>query len=302
MDALSQVLSLLKPRNAASAGLDAGGAWAIRFPPHEGIKFNAVLRGSCWVSVEGEAAAQRVAEGDCFLLTRGRPFTVATDPSRPTVAAEPIYARAPDGIAIHQGGGDFLLVGGRFAFDGGPAAMLIGALPALLHVRDATAQAGVLRWALENFAVELRQMQPGGALAIAHLAQLMLVQVLRLFLAAGPEGCAGWLSALADPRLARAIGAIHADPARRWTVADLAALAGMSRSSFAERFRRIVGHPPLAYLGAWRMALAADRLRRTDDSVAQVAAAAGYASEAAFRTRFRHRTGRSPARYRRPGG
>ncbi len=121
--------------------------------------------------------------------------------------------------------------------------MLLRDLPALLHVREATAQAAVLRWALELFADELQRPRPGGALMADRLAQVMLVQVLRLFLAAEPgsrtgepESRTGWLRALADPQLARAIGAMHAAPGRRWTVADLAAVARMSRSSFADRF------------------------------------------------------------------
>ncbi|MCB8830034.1 cupin domain-containing protein, partial [Escherichia coli] len=114
LDPLSDVLSLLRPKSAISAGLDAGGDWAIRFPPHEGIKFNAVMRGSCWVQVEGESEPQRIEAGDCFLLTRGRPFQFATDLSLPAIDSPSIYDRAVDGIATCNGGGDFFLIGGRF--------------------------------------------------------------------------------------------------------------------------------------------------------------------------------------------
>ncbi|MCM2505506.1 AraC family transcriptional regulator [Aureimonas altamirensis] len=295
---MSDVLSLLRPKSAISAGLDAGGDWAIRFPPHEGIKFNAVMRGSCWVQVEGESEAQRIEAGDCFLLTRGRPFKFATDLALPAIESPTIYDRAVDGIATCNGGGDFFLIGGRFSFEGDHAALLFDALPAVLHVHDASAQAAVLRWALEQLADELKAQPPGGALMAEHLSQIMLLQVLRLWLASEATKAPGWLGALSDTRLSRAIGAMHAEPGRKWTVAELASLAGMSRTSFAERFRNVVGRTPLDYLINWRMRLAADRLRRTDERLPAIASSVGYESEAAFSTTFRRIMGTSPGRYR----
>lgn len=298
MDPLSDILSLLRPRTAISAGLDAGGDWAIQFPPHEGIKFNAVMRGACWVQVEGDPQPQRIEAGDCFLLTRGRPFVFATDLSLPLIQSPTIYDRAVDGIATCNDGGDFFLIGGRFSFDGDHAGMLFDTLPPVLHVHDASNQAAVLRWALEQLAAELKAGAPGGTLMADHLAQIMLLQVLRLWLATGTQKPSGWLGALSDPRLAKTLGAMHGEPARRWTLPELASLAGMSRTTFAERFRGAVGQPPVDYLIHWRMRLAADRLRRTDDSAASIALAVGYESEAAFNTAFRRAMGSSPGRYR----
>jgi len=298
LDPLSDVLSLLRPRSAVSAGLDAGGEWAIRFPPHEGIKFNAVMRGACWVQVDGDAEPRRIEAGDCFLLTRGRPFLFATDLALPPIDSPAIYDRAVDGIATCNGGGDFFLIGGRFAFEGDYAGLLFGALPAIVHLRDASSQAAVLRWALDQLAVEIRDGAPGQALMADHLAQIMLLQVLRLWLASGSSKSSGWLGALSDARLARAIGAMHGEPGRRWTLSALAEHAGMSRTTFAERFREAVGRPPLDYLTDWRMRLAADRLRRTDDGVASIAFSVGYESEAAFSTAFRRVVGCAPSRHR----
>jgi AraC-like DNA-binding protein len=294
---LSDVLSLLRPKTAISAGLDAGGEWAIQFPAHEGIKFNTVVRGACWVSVEGEAELVRVEAGDCFLLTRGRPFLFATDNAPPPISSASIYDHAVDGIATCNGGGDFFLIGGRFSFEGDHAGLLFDALPAIVHVRDASNQAAVLRWGLEQLALELRQGVPGGALMADHLAQIMLLQVLRLWLASGRQY--GWLGALSDERLARALGAMHAEPQRRWTLAALSGVAGMSRTVFAVRFRDVIGQTPLDYLTGWRMRLAADRLRRDTDNVAAIGFSVGYGSEAAFSTAFRRVMGRSPMQYRR---
>ena len=298
MDPLSDVLSLLRPKSAISAGLDAGGEWSIRFPSHEGIKFNAVMRGACWVQVEGKAEPQLIRAGDCFLLTRGRPFFLATGLGMSSIDSSVIYDRAVNGIATCNGGDDFSLIGGRFTFESDHADLLSSALPPIVHVHDASSQAAVLRWALDQLAIEVRVSQPGQAFMADYLAQIMLLQVLRLWLATGSGKSAGWLGALSEPRLARAIGAMHAEPSRRWTLASLADHAGMSRTTFAERFRKVVGRPPLDYLTEWRMRLAADRLRRTGDSVASIAFAVGYESEAAFSTAFRRVISRPPTRYR----
>ncbi|MEP9348267.1 AraC family transcriptional regulator [Xanthobacter sp. KR7-225] len=300
MDPLSDVLSLLRPKTAISAGLDAGGEWGIRFSAHQGIKFNTVVQGACWVSVEGEVDAPlRIEAGDCFLLTRGRPFQFASDGAPATIDSATIYDKATDGIATCNGGGDFFLIGGRFSFEGDHAGLLFNALPPIVHVRDASNQAAVLRWSLEQLAMELKQGSPGGALMADYLAQIMLLQVLRLWLASGKHS--GWLGALADHRLTRALSALHAEPERRWTLADLAGLAGMSRTTFAERFRSVVGQTPLDYLAGWRMRLAADRLHRSDESVATIGFSVGYESEAAFSTAFRRVMGRTPTQYRRAG-
>ncbi|MBE7199215.1 MAG: AraC family transcriptional regulator [Parafilimonas terrae] len=298
MDPLSDVLSLLRPRRAVSAGLRAGGAWALQFPGHGGIKFNAVLQGACWVSVDGEADAHWLRAGDCFLLTRGKPFRLATDRGLPPIPSEAIYDRAVDGIATCNDGSDFFLIGGRFHFDSDQAGLFFDALPAIVHVRDASNQAAVLRWSLEQLARELNQHPPGGALMADHLAQIMLLQVLRLWLASDQARQAGWLRALADPRLARALAALHAEPQRRWRLDELATRAGLSRTVFAQRFHETVGLTPLDYLRRWRMHLAADRLRRTQASVATIAHGVGYESDAAFSTAFRRLFGRSPQQYR----
>lgn len=299
MDPLSDILSLLKPRSSISAGLDAGGDWAIRFPTHEGIKFNAVMRGACWVSVDGDPRPYRIEAGDCFLLTKGRPFTFATDLALDPIDPRSIYDRAADGVATCNGGGDFFLIGGRFTFEGEPASLLFDALPAVVHVRHASSQASVLRWALDQLAAELRDRRPGGHLVSEHLAQIMLVQVLRIHLSEHAGNGAGWFQALADRRLSRAVGAMHADPAHRWTLHELAERAGMSRSTFAERFKQVVGAAPMEYLTRWRMLVAGDRLRNSGESVSSVALSIGYESEAAFSAAFKRVMSRSPTRFRR---
>ena len=245
------------------------------------------------------AEPRRIEEGDCFLLTKQRPFVFATDLSLEPIDARTIYEGVRDGIATCNGGGDFLLVGGRFVFAGDHAEVLFGALPAVVHVREASSQASVLRWALDQLARELRDRQPGGSLLSEHLAHIMLVQVLRLYLTAQHDAGVGWFYALSDRQLGAVISAMHADPAHRWTIEELGRLAGMSRSTFAERFKQRVGASPMEYLTRWRMLVAGDRLRNTGETISALALSLGYESESAFSTAFKKVMSCSPRAYRR---
>jgi AraC-like DNA-binding protein len=127
---------------------------------------------------------------------------------------------------------------------------------------------------------------------------MMLVQALRLHLEEGKAGV-GWLFALADKQMAAAITAMHADPAHPWTLQDLAERAGMSRSSFALKFKQTVGTSPMDYLTRWRMLLAGDRLAHSSDPVSVIALSLGYESESAFSTAFKRVMGCSPRQYSR---
>jgi AraC-like DNA-binding protein len=147
-------------------------------------------------------------------------------------------------IATCNGGGDCFSVGGYFAFTGDHAAILSGVLPPIVHIRKESDKAA-MRWSLERMMQELREPQPGGFLVAQHLASLMLVQALRLHLAEGLKGGVGWLFALSDKQMRAAITSIHDDPAHRWTIQGLAERAGMSRSTFALKFKETVGESPM---------------------------------------------------------
>lgn len=300
MDPLSDVLSLLKPRNYMSAGFDAAGDWSIQFPDApESIKSGAVVSGRCWLSVAGVSDAVRLETGDCFLLPHGRPFRLASDMAVTPVGAATIFSSARGGgIVTHNGGGDFFLVSSRFALGGDHAGILLRMLPPIVHIRNEPDQAA-LRWSVERMMQELRARQPGGFLVIQHLAHMMLVQALRLHLSEGLSGGVGWLFALADKQMGAAISAMHEAPAQRWTLAALAARAGMSRSSFALKFKATVGASPMDYLTRWRMLLAGDRLTNSGEPISVIALSLGYESESAFSTAFKRVMGCSPRQYSR---
>ena len=256
VDPLSDVLSLLKPHTYVAGGFDLCGRWSIEFDPHTGIKCYALLSGTCWLALEDLAQAVRLEAGDCVLLPNGRRFCLTSDPAlRPIPFAQLHSVEWRGGIATLNGGGGTSILGGHFAFAGAHADMLLGAMPPVAHLRDDRDKTN-LRWALEQMRRELAEAQPGGVLITQHLAHMMLVQALRLYLSGSAGRHVGWLFALADTQLAAAIGAMHAEPGTRWTLAALANKAGMSRSGFARAFKATVGTSPLDYLTKWRMLLA----------------------------------------------
>jgi AraC-like DNA-binding protein len=299
MDPLSDVLSLLKPRSYMSGGFDMGGEWSVRFPQHEGIKCYSLVSGRCWLSVEGVPDPVRLTSGDCFLLPRGRPFCLASDLSLTPLDAYTLFRLPLNGvIRTLNGGGDCFGVGGHFVLSGKHADILLGMLPPIVHIRKESDKAA-MRWSLERMMEELRERQPGGFLVAQQLATMMLVQALRLHLAEGMRGGVGWLFALADQQMNASITAMHEAPEHRWTLQKLAERVGMSRSTFALKFKERVGHSPMEYLTRWRMLLAGDRLENSSDPVSVIALSLGYESDSAFSTAFKRVMGCSPRQYSR---
>ena len=294
MDPLSEIFGVLKPQNCVSAGFEAGGDWALNFQAYPGIKINAVVAGECRLSIPGVTNDLAIEAGDCFVLPRGLPFRLASDLEIDGVDAATVFSPVSrGGIAIHQDGGDFLLVGSRFDFAGDPADMLLDMLPPLIHI-DGKREHEWLISSLARLRYELRSPRPGAGMVTQNLAYLMFIEALRHVLKANTEDRKGWFFALADKQMNEAISQIHAEPAHRWTVRELAACAGMSRTAFAVSFRQTVGMTPMAYLARWRMICAGERLKHSNDHVAVVARSLGYESESAFGAAFKRVMGASP--------
>jgi len=300
MDPLSEVLSLLKPHSYITAGFDAGGAWALTLDDLAGrIKCYAVIKGMCWLTMQGVDEPVRIQAGDCFVLPSGRSVRIGSDPSiEPRRASEVLDPNRSGEVVTYNGGGDVFLVGSRFEVNAPHAEVMLQTLPPLMQV-ETSGDRTQLRWSIELMMEELREARPGSALVAQQLAHMMLVQALRLYLSERAQHDVGWFAALADPQLSAALAAMHAEPAARWTLQELASRAGMSRSLFAERFRERTGETPIAYLTRWRMMLAGERLTRGGDTLAQIAASLGYESEHAFNTAFKRVMGISPGRYAR---
>ncbi len=297
MDPLSDVLSLLKPRSYVSGGFEVSGSTAIQWPKHDGIKCYAVASGQCWLSVEGVPDAVLLKAGECFLLPPGPPFRLATDLSVTPVASETLHsARNSNSAVSHKQGDACYLVGGHFVLTGSHADILLGSLPPIVHIQR-EADKAAMRWALERMNEEVRNPKPASSLMAEQLAYIMLVQALRLHLADGASRGIGLLFALADPQISAAIAGLHDDPGHSWTVQNLAEYVAMSRSTFALRFKEIIGSTPMEYLTRWRMLLAGDRLRNSDDSIYVIASSLGYESQSAFGKAFKRVMGCSPRQY-----
>jgi len=303
MDPLSDVLSLLKPKSYAAGGFGVDGDMAIQWPKHPGIKCYAILSGQCWLSVEGVPDPVLLTAGDCFLLPRGLPFCLSTDPSLTPVDFNTIrLARMAGSTVFNNENGERYIVGGHFILTGSHAGILLSSLPPIVHIRKESDKA-TMRWSLERMKEEIRDPQPGSSLIAQQLAYMMLVQALRLHLASngadGARGGVGWLFALADKQMSAAITSMHDDPGHPWTLQKLAERVGMSRSIFALKFKETVGATPMEYLTRWRMLLAGDRLKTSGDSLSAIALSLGYESDSAFGKAFRRVMGCSPRQYSR---
>jgi len=294
-DPLSEVIALLRPRTAVSRIVSGAGRWGVRYTDFGQPSFCTVLEGRCRLAVDGQAALTLEA-GDFVLLPATPGFTLSGfEPVEPERLDPKVEAGRTGEIRHGRRGGppDLRLLGGYFAFDSPDAALLVSLLPAVVHVRGADRLAVLVRFVGE----ESGGRRPGRDLVLTRLVEVLLVEALRS--TPGEGAPPGLLRGLADARLAQAIRQMHADPARSWTVEELARKAALSRSAFFERFTRAVGQPPMEYLLAWRMAVAKDLLRRRDLGLAEVAERVGYGSASTFSTAFSRYVGQPPGRYAR---
>ncbi len=299
-DPLSVALTKMKLRAFTNVALDAGGRWAVDFPAYAGLTLNVVQKGECWLSIKGNAQVVCLRAGDCFLLTGGREFTLATDLSLGNrFRAEEVFPQAEQGIARCNGGGDFFVFGIFFRFQGHLSSLLWNRLPAIIHVDGSSDHAAVLRGSLDRFNAEIRSGGVGRSLILSHLAPIMLLQTLRYYLAFSPQE-ENWLVALTHPRLVKVLEAMQTDYKRDWSLEQLAKVANMSRSNFALTFQKKVGVSPMVYLMNWRMQIACELLEAGDQNLALIAGEVGYRSESAFSTAFTRAVKCRPGNYRSP--
>ncbi|WPG36086.1 AraC family transcriptional regulator [Variovorax sp. EBFNA2] len=297
-DPLAEVIALLRPRAVYSKVIAGAGAWAVRYTAFGQPSFCTMLEGDCILAVDGQPPLA-LAAGDFLLMPATPGFTLSGLTPAPPVFLDPHEQAAREdahGEVRHgdrEGPPDVRMLGGYFAFDSPDAALMVSLLPSVLHMR------GVARLSLLVQLVREESMaqRPGRDLVLGRLVEVLLIEALRS--APGDGAPPGLLRALADSRLAAAVRHMHADPARSWTVEELAGKAALSRSAFFERFSRAVGLPPMEYLLAWRMAIAKDLLRRGGCAPADVAARVGYASASTFSTAFSRHVGQAPGRYAR---
>ncbi len=298
MDPLSEVLSLLKLKSYASGGFVVNEKTGFDFVAYDGIKCYVVGSGSCWLSVQGVPDAVLMSTGDCALLPRGLPFCLTKDLSLPRARfAYELAALGPGSEALHERTQGCCILGGHFLLTGSHSDMLLSSLPPIVHLRSHSDKE-TMRWSLDRMRKELDDPQPGGSLVAQQLAHMMLVQALRLHLQEAGDGV-GWLFAFADVQMRVAVKCMHEEPERPWTLQELADTVFMSRTAFAKRFREKTGMTSMEYLTRWRMLLAGDRLKSSDDSIFAICSSLGYGTESAFGRAFRRVWGCSPREHRR---
>jgi AraC-like DNA-binding protein len=264
--------------------------------------FHIVTAGDCWLDVTG-VAPRRLQTGSFALVPHGRGHRLASVPGAPAVGlfdtpTEHVSERYD--ILRHGGGGEpATLICGAVRFDHPAAADVVRLLPAVIAIDAWRPPASEwVQTTLRFIAAEARELQPGGETVITRLADILVIQAIRAWMAEDPTAQTGWIGALRDPHIGRAIRRVHREPGHRWSVESLAHEAGMSRSAFAARFTTLVGEPAMHYVARWRMRVALESLRGGTTTIAAIAADLGYESEAAFARAFKRIVGRSPGESR----
>jgi AraC-like DNA-binding protein len=311
MDVLSDVITVLRSGETRSARLEFHAPWGQWFAPFPGSAgFQMILQGPCWL-LRPSAEPLALGAGDIVFRPHGGAHALVDSPSTPHIepACDPGEARRLQRYANETIGRDgpddgqsvTVTLCGAYQFDPASGHPLLDSLPEVVHLPAHLGRNPGLRSTVDLLATELAQPRLGTDAIVPALVDTLLLYVLRTWFDAQPvtTGSAGWAAALTDPGTAAALRAIHGDPAHPWTVASLAAEAGMSRAPFARRFAALLGQPPLTYLTWWRMTTAARLLRESDRPLNVVAVRVGYGSEFAFSAAFKRRYGVAPGRFRR---
>ncbi|HVJ42227.1 MAG TPA: AraC family transcriptional regulator [Dongiaceae bacterium] len=296
MDPLSDIIALLRPSAAISKPISGRGQWGVRYQAHDAPGFTIVLSGEAWIAFDGREPLH-LAPGDFLLLPATPAFSLCSELGVPCLPAEPSEEAVRHGDP--EGVPDFVALGGSFAFERVNAPLLLALLPDLILIRAHEGRAARFGRLIELLSEECVADHPGKELIVRRMLEVLLVEAMRWRGVGGAAVPAGLLNGMRDPGLARVLAAMHVDVRANWTVAELAAIAGMSRSAFAVRFGERLGCAPIEYLARWRMALAKDALMRGAKSLDRIADEIGYESASAFSTAFRKRLGMAPGRFAR---
>lgn len=316
MDALSDVLRVARLTGGVFLHAEFSAPWCIAAQmspelcapflgpvPHL-IPYHYVMEGELFCRVEGSDEQLLVKQGEVILLPHNDVHLMGSEIGRnPVPAREVIQAPGHGGLfSIRHGGGGVpvRLVCGFLGCDGAESNPVISTLPPALKLD--VEEGGAAEWIRSTFqyaADEVAIGRPGSETVLAKLSELLFVEAVRRYADDLPDSQTGWLAGLRDPFVARTLALFHGNITRGWTVEELAREVGLSRSALADRFVRLIGVAPMHYLTNWRMQVASQRLRNTNASLAQIADAVGYESEAAFSRAFKKAFGTAPASWRR---
>jgi len=314
MDALSEVLRVITLDSAIYFNAEFCEPWCLASPAssvlapllagrrEHVIIYHLLCEGNAWVQVEGHGRLE-LSAGDLVTFPHGHGHVLGAGrsvaPIDAAAALPGVLARGLELLHLGGEGAASRFICGFFACDPYLSQTFLGGLPPLIRVNIRDDPSG--QW-LENSlrfsVIQAAKREAGAGAMLAKLSEVVFAETLRRYVRGIPEDRPGWLAGARDPHVGRALALLHHRHAHRWTVAELAREAGLSRTVLAERFRHFLGEPPMAYLTRWRLGLAARALTTTSQSVAQIAFDVGYESEAALNRAFKREYGLPPARYR----
>ncbi len=304
VDPLGEALHFLRMTGTFYCRSELTAPWGLEMPAMpDCLWFHVVTAGRCWLEAGG-GEPRCLQPGDFALVPHGAGHRLWTEPgvATPDVVGLPQDLLSERYSLLRYGGGGAgtTLICGVVRFDHPAAHPLLKLLPRVIHLDAAdSAHADWMHSTLRLMALEARELRPGGETVITRLADILVIQALRAWMRKEPTARTGWLGALQDPQLGRALMLIHREPARAWTLASLASEVAMSRSAFAARFTERVGEPAMHYVARWRMHVALNALKEERPALGELASRLGYQSEAAFSRAFKRFIGISPGAVRR---
>ena len=294
-DPLADVVTLLQPAAPFSKLITGAGGWAIRRTEFGQPFYCALLDGSCRLLADGHEPVTLQA-GDFILIPSAQTFTATSLEPTTSMLVDERPIQLPNGefrLGTPTGLPDVRMLIGYCTFGSPDAALLVSLLPKLVIVRGERRLTTLMQLVRD----ESRETRPARDVILMRLLEVLLIEALRSTV--GTEASPGLLRGLADARLVMALRKMHESPAASWTVAQLSKEAGLSRSTFFERFSRAVGVAPMEYLLSWRMALAKSLLRRNEVSIGEIAERVGYSSQSTFTVAFTRLVGSPPTRFAR---
>jgi AraC-like DNA-binding protein len=303
MDPLSEVFGSMRIQDAIYTRLEATAPWGFHYPGDTvpRIRFGLMVRGAALLKFKNQQQAISLSAGDVFIfILSDEGFTMVDHPRSPVADYRELRKLEVDCV-IHYGGGGAptTLVSGSFRMSAFEAPLISTILPRYLHLRLEQNRSHAFQSVLDLLAAETAQPGIASSRLISCLYESLFVFAVRAYTSSSAAPPKGWLAAMSDKHLSKAIQAMHSSLDRSWSVASLAREARMSRSAFALKFRTVLGQTPLEYLTRWRMYKAGAMIRSNNKSFAEVASAIGYGSESSFSRVFRREMGEAPREYRR---
>ena len=299
MDALSDVLDSLKLKGVVYQKIRFTAPWGVAIAQDQYSQFWRLLKGTCYVSLPG-AEIIKMNEGDFVLVPHGAAHRILGHPNNASVPSAQYVKALHSGMPMFQGNdAETLLIGGHFEFTSPVQHPFLNALPRVIKI---TGYQNEIRLWLEQSAAfmteELNTSRLASKVILGRLAEVVYILIIRAYTEEAEMG-QGFLLAIKDPRISISLNCMHANPEKEWTLNQLAAAAGMSRSLYCKKFKQLMGDTPLAYLTNWRIVKAQAFLLAHKGNISDIAEKVGYQSEAAFNRLFKSKVGETPASYRR---